>query len=144
MTALALAVLTALTSTSPAPGLAPMPAQPQSSCAQPPALLPSPVERRAILDALRPVVVKELGGPVEFVVTQIRVIEPYAFLIVTPQRPGGGVIATPSEEMDGVRTEAILTKRNGRWSVTHHGIGATDVWYAGEVDNYPAGLIPGC
>jgi hypothetical protein len=143
MTALPLAFLTALASAAPAPA-APVPAQPQSSCAQPPALLPRPAGRRAILDALRPVVVRELGGPVEFVVTQIRVIEPYAFVIVTPQRPGGGVIATPDENMDGVRTEAILTRRDGRWSVTHHGIGATDVWYAGETYNYPAGLIPAC
>lgn len=143
MTALPLALMAALSSVAPAP-TAPVPAQAQSACAQPPALLPGPAERRAILDALRPVVVRELGGPVEFVVTQMRVIEPYAFVIVTPQRPGGGVIPTPSEEMDGVRTEAILTKANGRWGVTHHGIGATDVWYAGETKNYPAGLIPGC
>lgn len=141
MTALPLALMAALASASPAPAAV---APAQASCAQPPALLPGPTERRAILDALRPVVVRELGGPVEFVVTQIRVIEPYAFVVVTPQRPGGGVIATPGEEMDGVRTEAILTRRKGRWSVTHHGIGATDVWYADETRSYPSGLIPGC
>ena len=143
MTALPLALLTALASAAPAPATPAAPVA-QASCAQPRALLPGPAERRAILDALRPVVERELGGPVEFVVTQIRVVQPNAFVIVTPQRPGGGVIKQPHAEMDGVRTEAILTRRDGRWTVTHHGIGATDVWYAGEVDNYPVGLIPAC
>lgn len=140
MTVLAVALFAALTSASPAQ------AQPavQASCAQPAALVPGPAERRAILAALRPVVERELGGPVEFVVTQIRVVGPHAFVIVTPRRPGGGAIAAPDPEMDGVRTEAIFTKRDGRWSVAAHGIGATDVWYAGEIENYPAGLIAAC
>ncbi len=135
--ALATIVATTPAASSPIP-------QTQASCAQPAALAPSPGERRAILDALRPVVTRELGGPVEFVVTQIRVIGPHAFVIVTPQRPGGRAIPQPSPEMDGVRTEAILAKRKGWWTVTQHGIGATDVWYADEIDNYPAGLIPAC
>ena len=116
----------------------------QASCAQPAALLPNARERRAILGALRPVVERELGGPIEFVVTQIRVIGPHAFAIVTPQRPDGGAIRPTNDEMDGVRTEAILAKRNGRWHVVKHGIGATDVWYAGEIDHYPVNLIPAC
>lgn len=120
------------------------PPQTQASCAQPAALAPDAGERRAILNALRPVVARELGGQVEFVVTQIRVIGPHAFVIVTPQRPGGRAIPQPSPDMDGVRTEAILAKRKGRWVVTRHGIGATDVWYADEIGNYPAGLIPAC
>nr|WP_314525907.1 hypothetical protein [uncultured Brevundimonas sp.] len=126
------------------PAASAAPPQTQASCAQPAALAPGAGERRAILNALRSVVARELGGSVEFVVTQIRVIGPHAFVIVTPQRPGGRAIPQPSLDMDGVRTEAILAKRKGRWVVTRHGIGATDVWYADEIGNYPAGLIPAC
>jgi len=140
MTVLAVALFAALTSASPAP----VQAAAQASCAQPAALVPSYTERRAILAVLRLVVERELGGPVEFLVTQIRVVGAHAFVIVTPQRPGGGAIAAPDPEMDGVRTEAIFTKRDGRWSVTAHGIGATDVWYEREIDNYPASLIAAC
>lgn len=140
MTVLAVALLAAVMPASPAPAQAAA----QPSCAQPAALVPTPSERRAILAALRPVVERKLDGPVEFVVTQIRVVGPHAFVIVTPQRPGRSAIAAPDPEMDGVRTEAIFTKRNGRWTVTTHGIGAADVWYAGEVDNYPVGLIAAC
>ena len=31
--------------------------------------------------------------------------------------------------MDGLRVDAVLRKRGGRWLVVEHAIGATDVWY---------------
>jgi len=31
--------------------------------------------------------------------------------------------------MDGLRVDAALQRRNGRWEVVDYGIGATDVWY---------------
>lgn len=49
-------------------------------------------ERSAILDTLRPAVEEEMRGPVEFVVTTIRVSPNWAFVQVEPQRPGGGAI----------------------------------------------------
>jgi hypothetical protein len=108
---------------------------------------PGSPERRAILDAVRPVVVAQVGPPVEFVVEDIRVLGSYAFVVVEPQRPGGGQIDYSHLDdglMDGLRTEAILVNRNGRWLVAHHGTGATDVWYLGFCGEYPRGLIPGC
>lgn len=108
---------------------------------------PGSSERRAILDAVRPVVVAQVGPPVEFVVNDIRVVGLFAFVVVEPQRPGGGSIDYSHLDdglMDGLRTEAILVNRNGRWLVAHHGTGATDVWYLGFCGDYPRGLIPGC
>lgn len=108
---------------------------------------PGSSERRAILDAVRPVVVAQVGPPVEFVVNDIRVVGRYAFVVVEPQRPGGGRIDYSHLDdglMDGLRTEAILVNRSGRWLVAHHATGATDVWYLGYCGDYPRGLIPGC
>src|SRR5437763_1501162 len=51
----------------------------------------SPV-RAAILDAVRPMVEAEVGKPVEFVVRQLRLLGEWAFVDLTPQRPGGGAI----------------------------------------------------
>ncbi len=108
---------------------------------------PGSSERRAILDAVRPVVIAQVGPPVEFVVNDIRVVGGYAFVVVEPQRPGGGRIDYSHLDdglMDGLRTEAILVNRNGRWLVAPHRTGATDVWYLGYCGDYPRGLIPGC
>ena len=46
-------------------------------------------QRAAILDALRGQTVGELGGPIEFMVNDIRVLGEWAFVEVHPQRPGG-------------------------------------------------------
>ena len=51
----------------------------------------SPV-RAAILDALRGMVEGEVGKPVELVVSDMRVLGEWAFVITIPQRPGGGVL----------------------------------------------------
>lgn len=111
---------------------------------------PGTAERKAVLDAVRPIVEAQVGPPVEFVVKDIRVAGVHAFVIVEPQRPGGGRIDYSHMDraseglMDGLRTEALLTRRNGRWLVTEHAIGATDVWYVGLCGRYPRGLIPSC
>lgn len=111
---------------------------------------PGTAERKAILDAVRPIVEAQVGPPVEFVVSDIRVAGAHAFVILQPQRPGGGRIdyshldRASDGMMDGLRTEALLTRRNGRWLVTEHAIGATDVWYVALCGRYPRGLIPSC
>jgi hypothetical protein len=95
--------------------------------------------RRAILDALRPLVAADLGNPIEFVVSSIRVSGDRAFVVVNAQRPGGAEIdiartplarRVPLSLIDGPRAEALLVRRAGRWRVEHHGIGSTDIWYA--------------
>jgi hypothetical protein len=91
--------------------------------------------RKAVLDALRPMIERRLGPPVEFKVTLIRVEGPWAFVIVDPQRRGGKpidgykIFGEHFGNMDGLRIEAVLRKQGGKWRVVDHGIGATDVWY---------------
>jgi len=106
---------------------------------------PGSPERKAILDALRPKIEARLGKPVEFVVEEIRVGGGWAFVRVMPQRPGGGEIRNPNEDMDGVHTEAFLRREGGRWVVKEYGIGSTDVWWLSMCDSTPKGLIAeGC
>ena len=96
---------------------------------------PSASERKAVLDALRPKVEARLGPGVEFVVQVNRVANGWAFVMADPQRRGGKPIdgqriyGDDFENMDGLRVDAVLRKREGRWVVADFGIGATDVWY---------------
>ena len=45
--------------------------------------------RAQLMDTLRPTVMAEIGGPIEFVVTYLRVMGQWAYAYVRPQRPGG-------------------------------------------------------
>ena len=95
---------------------------------------PAPTERKAVLDALRPAVEEKIGRDVEFVVQVIRVENGWAFLMADPQRKGGKPIDGKRyfddfDNMDGLRIDAVLQKRGGRWHLIDHAIGATDVWY---------------
>ena len=120
-----------------APGGAQMPGGPQmpgdSSVVSSPAQ-GSP-ERAAILNSLRPMVVAELGAPVEFVVGTIRVVGEWAFVEAKPQRPGGGPIfyiytryqsAWDSGAFDDSVT-ALLRQTPAGWLVYEYNLGATDV-----------------
>jgi hypothetical protein len=101
------------------------------------AAAPLPGERKAVLGALRPAVEAKLGRNVEFVVSVLRIEGGWAFVIADPQRKGGKpidgwrIFGDHFGNMDGLRVEAVLRKRNGRWHLVDHGIGATDVWYCG-------------
>lgn len=96
---------------------------------------PATADRKAVLDALRPRVEAKLGPNVEFVVAHLRIEDGWAFVIVDPQRKGGkpidgwAIFGEHFDNMDGLRTEAILRRTKGRWRVVDWGIGATDVWY---------------
>ena len=48
--------------------------------------------RKQILDGLRPTVAKEIGGAIEFVVDELRVLHDWAYVNARPQRPGGAPI----------------------------------------------------
>ncbi|HEY0629979.1 MAG TPA: hypothetical protein VGD23_11700 [Sphingomicrobium sp.] len=91
--------------------------------------------RKAVLSGLRPVIEKSLGSDVEFKVTLIRVDGDWAFVVADPQRKGGRPIdgwriyGEHFGNMDGLRVDAVLRRRSGRWIVVDHAIGATDVWY---------------
>ena len=99
------------------------------------AAAPAPVERKAVLNALRPAIEAKLVPNVEFVVQIIRVEDGWAFVMADPQRKGGKpidghrVFGEDFENMDGLRVDAVLQLKNGRWKVVDYGIGATDVWY---------------
>ena len=96
---------------------------------------PASTERKAVLDALRPAVEARLGPNIEFVVAHLRIEDGWAFVIVDPQRKGGkpidgwAIFGEHFDNMDGLRTEAVLKRTKGRWRVVDWGIGATDVWY---------------
>ncbi len=104
------------------------------------------VERAQIMNALRPVVEWRLGAPVEFVVQQFRSTGDRAFVMVAPQRPGGGAIdirqmplvrsfgEDPSyfEDVGGIEVIAFLIRAGDQWAVVDHSLGATDAWFAAE------------
>lgn len=109
-------------------------------------------ERKAILDAYRPLVVADLGAPVEFAVRTVRVSGNHAFVAVDAQRPGGGRIAkerTPYGQRhagsldfwDCCHAEALLQRSGASWQVLEHKIGATDVWYESWYDRLPRDLF---
>ena len=95
-------------------------------------------QRAEILNALRPSVESETGGPVQFVVGDINVMGDWAYVNAMPQRPGGGPIdwrATKYREpfeadaFSGV-VLALLRRQSGRWSIAGLYVGPTDVaWY---------------
>jgi hypothetical protein len=99
------------------------------------ATAPAGTERKAVLNALRPAVERKLGPNVEFVVQAIRVEDGWAFVMADPQRKGGKpidgqrIFGEDFDNMDGLRVDAVLQRKNGRWKVVDYGIGATDVWY---------------
>jgi hypothetical protein len=101
---------------------------------------PTTPQRKAVLDALRPAIEAKLGANVEFVVQVLRVEGGWAFVIADPQRKGGKPIDGKSyfddfDNMDGLRVDAVLQMRNGRWRLVEYAIGATDVWYCGVGPN---------
>ena len=94
-------------------------------------------ERRAITDALRAPVEKQLKQKVVFRIDHLKVQNDWAFLRGVPQRPDGAALdykGTPYQTAvdagafdDGI--VALLQKRKGRWQVVRFVVGATDVPY---------------
>jgi hypothetical protein len=107
---------------------------------------PGSAERKAIADALRAPVEKELGQKVVFKIDHLKVDSGWAFLRGVPQRPGGGKVdygSTPYRQRieDGVFDDwicALLRKKAGKWQVVKYVIGATDVVYEGWDAEYKA------
>lgn len=97
--------------------------------------------RKAMLDAMRPHAEWELGGPIEFVVDEMRHAGAAGFVSVRAQRPGGkpiDVYKTPGyargdfnpDAMEDMAMQALLRRSGDTWVAVHWAIAATDVWYA--------------
>jgi hypothetical protein len=95
-------------------------------------------ERRAILEALRVPVEKELRQKIVFAAEHFTVSGRWAFVGGDPLVPGGGrpnYRGTPYQEaidadMFDNNFFAILKRTGTRWKVIHYDIGCTDVCYA--------------
>ncbi len=103
-------------------------------------------ERKAILDALRIPVERELKQPIVFAADHFNVTATWAFLGGQPQAPGGGAPnyrGTPYQkakaaDMFDNNFFALLKKIAGKWKVVHYDIGCTDVCYADWWKRYKA------
>jgi hypothetical protein len=110
------------------------------------------VERKAIVDALRAPVEKQLKRPVIFKIDHLQVQSNWAFLNGRPQNSDGSAIDygnTPYRDAvdsgafdDGI--VALLRQVNGKWKVVQYVIGATDVPYVDWDKKYraPKGIFP--
>ena len=106
-------------------------------------------ERKEVLNAIRPLVEARAGPPVEFVVDRLRIYKGWAFVVVNPQRPGGGKIDPNGKNyrlgqfQDGLHTYALLKFRYGRWNIIDFVIGPTDVFWEGDplYEQFPRNFI---
>ena len=95
-------------------------------------------ERKAILDALRVPVEKELKQKIQFSINDFNVSGTWAFLSGEPQNLNGerpdysGTEFQEAIEADMFDNNffALLKKTGGKWRVVTHAIGCTDVCYA--------------
>ncbi|HEY9881378.1 MAG TPA: hypothetical protein V6D29_23175 [Leptolyngbyaceae cyanobacterium] len=103
-------------------------------------------ERRAIADALRLPVERELKQKVVFKIDHLGVQNNWAFLKGVPQQPNGEAISYKGTSYqaavdagafdDGI--VALLHKREDKWQVVKYVIGATDVPYVEWDKEYQA------
>lgn len=109
-------------------------------------------ERKAILDALRVPVERELKQPIVFVADNFNVQGNWAFVSGVPQSADGGepdYSATKyAEDHDAGAFDnnffALLRKTAGRWKVTTYAIGCTDVCFSDWWRRYraPKAIFP--
>jgi hypothetical protein len=101
--------------------------------------------RAEILDALRPNIERETGGPVQFVITALNVMGPWAYVDAKPQRPDGRPInwratkfrqAYEADMFSGLVLALLLQRLDGSWIVVGTFIGPTDVAWYEWVDKY--------
>lgn len=103
-------------------------------------------ERKAILNALRVPVEKELKQKIQFSIQTIKVQGVWAFVNGKPQNSSGGepnYKNTPYQEAidSGAfdnNFQALLKKTGGRWKVITYAIGCTDVCWLGWDEEFKA------
>lgn len=108
--------------------------------------------RTTLLNAARPTFESEIGGPVEFVVTTLNVMDTWAYGDVKVQRPGGAPINWSATKFaddnaqgmfDPEHNLFLLTQGANGWSLVEVAIGPTDVawdWWR-QQHNLPAELF---
>lgn len=98
--------------------------------------------RAVLLNALRPVIAKDLRQPVQFVVKKLRTDGRWAFAVVELRTPAGGEInywkmhykdLLDAGAFDGGACYALLRREKSGWRVKAFSIGATDVQW----DSWP-------
>ncbi len=109
-------------------------------------------ERKAILNALRVPVERDLGQKVTFVTKHLNVLGTWAFVGSDPLNANGGEInygktKYAEQVADGAfdgNVFAILRKRSGKWRITKYQIGCTDVCYSDWWRTYraPKAIFP--
>ena len=107
---------------------------------------PRTAERKAIADALRVPVEKEMKKSVVFKIDHLKVQGGWAFLRGVPQRPDGKPMDYSSTSyrrqkelgMFDDQISALLQKKGEKWVVVTYNIGATDVVYLDWAEKYKA------
>ncbi|HML91691.1 hypothetical protein [Methyloceanibacter sp.] len=113
---------------------------------------PETAERKAIVDALRKPVTKDLGQSVIFVISDLNVCGDWAFVAAEPKRKNGtpvdwslGSYADDmANDVCGGLVHALLVKRGGTWTVRELAVCATDVPWIPWADDFgaPPALFP--
>lgn len=110
-------------------------------------------ERDALTAALAPRVEAEIGRPVSFTITTMRVQDDWGWLVAQPWTPDGAQIdwsqtryaerAAEGVLDGGGTTYALLRRENGQWRVVDFAVGPTDVAWAdwSERHGAPASLM---
>lgn len=102
------------------------------------------VERRAIMDAARLPIERELGQRVIFLVSELRSDGAWCYLEAEPLTPDGGKLdwsATPyaADRANDRMSELVmvlLRRQDGGWQAVDYVIGPTDVFWYNWVDGY--------
>lgn len=107
---------------------------------------PGTAERKAIADALRVPVEKQLKKSVVFKIDHLKVQDGWAFLRGVPQRPDGKPMDysdTPYRRQKELgmfddQISALLRRQGDGWAVVTYDIGATDVVYLDWAEKHKA------
>ena len=92
-------------------------------------------ERKAILDALRVPVERDLKQKIVFISEKFNIQGTWAFLSGRPTKPDGSDPDLKNTAWDGAEDAfdhnyfALLKKTGGKWKVVKYAIGCTDVCY---------------
>ena len=106
--------------------------------------MPARVDRAGMLNAMRGRVAGDLGGRIEFKVERARQCGPFAFVLATPQRPGGREIrwqGTPCEGDTSHLVGALLKHRSGSWKLVDYALCPADVAWTNWPKKYKAPSI---